>query len=640
MVVDPREMPDVVEPRGSRAILFAALALIPLAAGTGAAIDFGMCFIMHQKLDAVAQSALASALAQSRELRDGRYNVSLEDMELKGRGRADLVFNAQKPNLRDIRTTYTLKRTGVTNVFDARISYVASVNTVFLRFAGLPEMEIEGAATTTWVARDALVEDKFEEQLADILTTDRKVLPPPSGWWSSARTKINGAPVIQLASAARYAGPPPPDIVKIAVELDTADGNVFISKKISAEPGQHQLRYWYRDRAEHPAAPAWLCGTREEDIAWMGPRDASPVGDTNRLGVYLSGDTGNVIPAAEALNASTRIDSCYTSGHRWIERVVKVDILARGDYWLTFRGEGRSDKIGAAVANILFCREPCMDDGGLPPPVINYPWRPGQVLLEENFVADPSANAAMQPAGWTVWPGQSVKYNPGQGVSPGYVELDTPAGEGFQNQKMGRPFLLVPGFYQLRYAFSAGPASRHTEITCNYYGLAAAFQRVVRVQGADTHRINVIIDPDRPYLHPEIVAGEGGSKLNWYSAERVLERDAAAAKRQMLPDITNAVDFCVGTPPNTFANREITFRIDKAGYYWITFVGEGPADGAGGRLSAVQLSARGSRFSGDAIPRIIRYTERGDTTTPTLGALQTQPPSSSGQRALYRVQVQ
>jgi hypothetical protein len=318
---------------------------------------------------------------------------------------------------------------------------------------------------------------------------------------------------------------------------------------------------------------------------------------------------------------------------------VKVDILARGDYWLTFRGEGRSDKTGAAVANILFCREPCMDDGGLPPPVVNYPWRPGEPLLKDNFSA-PVAAAPAQPAGWTVWPGRAVKYSPAQGSAEGYVELDTPVGDGFQNQKMGRPFLLVPGFYQLRYSFTVGPASLHTETACNYFALTAAFARVSRVTGIDTHRVNVVIDPDRPYLHPEIAKTDEGPKLSWHNADGVLERDLASSKRQILPEITNAVDFCVGTPPNTYANREINFRIDKSGYYWITFVGEGPADGAGGRISAVQLLARGPRFSGDGIPRIIRYSERGDTTTPAQGSLQTQPPSSSGQRALYRVQVQ
>jgi hypothetical protein len=639
MVVSPQEPQDHHRPEGGRAILFAALALIPLAAGTGAALDFGMRFLMSQKLDAVAQSALASALAQSRELRDGRYNVTVEDMELKGRGRADLVFNAQKPNLRDIRTTFTLRRTGVSNVFDARVAYVASVNTVFLRFAGLPELEIEGAARTTWFARDALIDDKFEEHQADVLAAERKVVPPPSGWWSNARTKINGAPVVQLAAAERYPGPPPPDIVKVAAELDTADGNVFITKRFAAEPGPHQLRYWYRDRAEdRQVAPAWLCGTREEDVAWMGARGVGPAADTNRLGVYLSGSAGKVTPPAETLNASTRIDSCYSSGHRWIERVVKIDILARGDYWLTFRGEGRSDRTGAAVANILFCREPCMDDGGMPPPVNNYPWRVGELLFEENFAVLPDSGNAwpLQKAGWTVWPGRSVNYNPAQGGAAGYVELDMPAGEGFQNQRMGRPFLLVPGFYQLRYTYSVGPNSSYKDVACNYFGLAAAFQRIVRVKGTDTNRINVIIDPDQPYLHPAYE----GSTLNWYSAEQTPERDPSAPKRQTLPDTANAVDFCVGAPPNTLANREVNFRIDKAGYYWITFAAEGPADGAGGRVGAVQLFARGSRFSGDGIPRIIRYTDRSDVTTPALGSLQMQPPSSSGQRALYRVQVQ
>lgn len=284
-----------------------------------------------------------------------------------------------------------------------------------------------------------------------------------------------------------------------------------------------------------------------------------------------------------------------------------------------------------------------MDDGGLPPPANNYPWRAAELLLEDNFARparEPSPAWPMQPPGWTVWPGRSVKLTVGQGGAAGFVELDTAIGDSFQNQRMGRPVLLVPGFYQLRYTYSVGPNWPHQELACNYFGLAAALQRLMRVKGADTQRINVIIDPDQPYLHPEIASGSEELTRNWYSAERVLDRDGSSLKRQMLPDVSNAVDYCVGAPSETPANREVNFRVDKAGYYWITFAAEGPADGVGGRIGAVQLRARGTRFSGDGIPRIIRYTERGDVTTPPIGSLLIQPPSSSGQRALYRVQVQ
>jgi hypothetical protein len=620
------------EPERGRTVLFVALALIPLAALTGVAIDFGMAFVMRQRLDAVAQSALASALAQSRSLRDVRFDAGVEEMESKGRGRADLVFNAQKPQLRDIRTTFTLQGSGAANEFNARVTYAASVNTVFLRFVGLPELEIDGQASTVWTVRDSLIDDKFDAPQFDLAAAGRKAFAAPAGWAASAPRNL-----IQLAAAARYEGPPPPEGVKVVVELDTPDGNVAISKKFAAEPGAHQLRYWYRDRAKvDRLAPAWLCGTREEDVEWLSARDSSAAGDTNRMSVYLSTDVKDAPPSATALNASARVDSCYTSGYRWIQRTVKIDILTRGDYWLTFRGEGRADATGAAIANVLLCREPCRDDGALPPPTANLPWNPGEMIFEDRFRAADAGGAA---PGWIVWPGGAGKLSTSQGALSGYVELDTPSGDAFENRKMGRPFLLTPGFYLLRYGYSAGPNSTEKTVACNYFGLEAAMQRSQRGKGADTRQITLVIDPDQPYMHPEASAQEGG-KPEWRTAARALERDVTGLKRTPLPDMSNAVDFCVGAPPNVVVNREITFRIDKPGYYWITFVAGGPADGESGRIGAVQLFAQGTRFAGQGIPRIIRHSERGDVLTPSVGALLVQPPGATGQRALYRVQVQ
>ncbi|MFM2444370.1 MAG: hypothetical protein RJB09_1556, partial [Pseudomonadota bacterium] len=284
-------------PTGRR-LLLVALALIPLAACAGVGMDFGMSFMMRQRLDAVAQSALASALAQSRALRDGHSNVSVEEMELKGRGRSDLVFNAQKPNLRDIRTTFTLTRQATSNVFDAKVTYVASISTTFLRFVGVRDLDVAGEAATTWVARDALIDEKFEDQHVEIAGLARKLLPAQAGWQSDDRTRGGQGGVIQLAVAERYPGPPPPKGVKIALELDTENGNTAVSRRVSLEPGAHQLRYWYRDRVENDRTlPAWLCGTREDDIEWMTARDHGRVGGTNRMSVYLSVATGPALVA-------------------------------------------------------------------------------------------------------------------------------------------------------------------------------------------------------------------------------------------------------------------------------------------------------------------------------------------------------
>jgi hypothetical protein len=95
----------------------------------------------------------------------------------------------------------------------------------------------------------------------------------------------------------------------------------------------------------------------------------------------------------------------------------------------------------------------------------------GELLFEDRFTSsglDPLATSPGQsggwaylPPGWTVWPGRSVNDRAGPGGLPGFVELDAASGDGFENARMGRAFLLTPGFYQLRYVYSVGPNSPH-----------------------------------------------------------------------------------------------------------------------------------------------------------------------------------
>lgn len=628
-----------------RAALLAALTLVPLASAAGAAIDLGMKVYVRQKLDAAAESALAAALAQSRSLRASRWDVSVEEMEAKGRGRADLVFNAQKPSVRDITTAFTLTRVSVEAGYVARVSYAAQVNTQFLRFFGVKTLDLAGDAATQWIARDALIDDRFAEFEEEARARGAKSVASPVDWIVSGRA---GPAPLRFADPSRYDGAAPPDVVRVAAELEAPGGRVTMSKKLSAEPGPHLLRYWYRDRsADFAGAPAWLCATREEDVDWMGRRERGAAGDAGRMSVYLVPDGKKGAPGDFSLGSSSRLDSCFGSGGRWIERVIRIDILTRGDYWLSFRREGAAEGPGPAIANILFCREPCADAASAPRPAADfYPWKPGELLFEDRFQTrgeQPLARSGEAPGwarplpGWTAWPVNAVNYVAGENGASGYVSLDMPAEGGkFENRAMGRPFLFTPGFYQLRYVYSVGGQSLNRMLACNYFGVEAALQRLTRIRGADTQRIEVMIDPDAAYLHPE--AGEGGA-IEWRNSARLLERELTGYAPPRLPDLGNAVDFCAGAPPNASSLREINFRIDRAGLYWITFAGDGPADGEGGRISDVQIFARGSSYAGAAIPRIVRYAERGDLLTPQVGTWLIKPPGESG-RALYRVQVQ
>lgn len=632
--------------------LMAAAVLVPLALVTGTALDYGMSYQVRQKLDQAAQSAAAAAVAQSRALRAIQPNVQPEDMMERGRGRADMVFNAQKPNVRNVKTNFRLERGTEPNTYIATFDYDAAQPTIFLRLLGIRDLTLQGNARATWVARDALIDDNFSEFESEVRALGKKAYVPVNGWLSNARLRASGTPIMQLADASRYGGDKP-DHVTVAVELDVGVGNSFIAKKFSADPGLHQLRYWYCEQARNESiAPAWLCSTREDDLAWMSARDRSLVGNTNQLSVHLMPDVGRLPTSDMAFASGNRIDACYSSGGRWIERLVKFDIITRGDYWIAFHADGKSDGIGAAIANIVVCREPCAQDDGAPrPPVQNFPWAAGDLLFEDRFTTTEGPNPIavspsrgksgwdMLPAGWIVWPQNNVTYKAGTENSSGFVELDARLANGaFENRAMARPFLLVPGFYMLRYGYSSG-ASVIGAVACNYFSLDAALQRLPRIRGADTRRISVHIDPDFSSLHPEVMGRGEEERAEWLSPMRVNERDPKSERLPRLPTLTNAVDFCVDAPAGAIVPREITFKVDRPGLYWVTFVGAGPSDGEGGRISNVQLFARGTS-AGGGLPRVLRAFERSDPLAPPpVGAWLPMPPSA-GSRAPYKVQLQ
>lgn len=639
-------------PSGS-AILIALVILLAIMLLTGAALDYGMAWQARRKLDVAAQSAAAAAVAQSRALRAILPDVPLDDMMEKGRGRADMVFNAQKPNVQNVRTNFRLDRTSERSTYLASMEYEAQLPSVFMRLVGIRDLSLRGRATALWVARDALLDDDFNDYEAEVRAAGTKAFAPLNGWVSGLRLRPGGSPIMQLSAADRYPGAPPPPGVAVALELDTGIDSGFIAKKFSADPGLHQVRYWYRDQARNEmVAPAWLCGAREEDVLWMTSRDRSLAGNTNRMSVHLLLDEGGKPPSNDLVfHSGNRIEACYSSGGRWIERVIKVDIATRGDYWIAFRPEGRLDSIGPLIANILVCREPCSRDNGEPRAMANnFPWRADELLFEDRFTStgeNPIANSPpsgpsgfdlLQP-GWTVWPQNQVDYVPGKNGVPGYVELDvrTPSGS-FENRAMARAFMLVPGFYQLRYQFSTG-TSQISAPACNYFSVEGALQRVPRQRGADTRRISVHVDLDLASLHPELASRSAEEKASWYGPDRMPERDGRLDRLVRLPSLANAIDFCIDTPAGGPISREIMFKVDRAGLYWVTFVGGGAADGDGGRISAVQLFAKGVTPGPGALPRVLRGFDRNDPVNPPLGAW-VAVPASAAAKAPYKVQVQ
>ncbi|MEN9708496.1 MAG: hypothetical protein RIQ68_904, partial [Pseudomonadota bacterium] len=132
--------------------LIAAAVLVPLALVTGTALDYGMSYQVQQKLDQAAQSAAAAAVAQSRALRAIHPDVLPEEMMERGRGRADMVFNAQKPNVRNVKTNFRLERGDEPNTYIATFDYDAAQPTIFLRVLGRRDVTLHGTGRAAWGA--------------------------------------------------------------------------------------------------------------------------------------------------------------------------------------------------------------------------------------------------------------------------------------------------------------------------------------------------------------------------------------------------------------------------------------------------------------------------------------------------------
>lgn len=625
---------------GNIAVL-AALGLIPLLTLTGAAVDFGMSLYARQRLDAAVQSAAAAAIAQARALRAARAEVSDLELETRGRSRADLVFNAQKPSVRNVRTQFSMTRTPASNTYLVNIEYEAAIGTVFLRLAGMSELNLRGSASASWIARDAIFEERFEDYEKDVLASGAKMLSGMAGWATNGLARAPSGSMLRLVPTRTFGASAPPDDVRVALELDSGAINSFVSRRFSAEPGVYHIRYWYRDGgASRMIEPAWLCATRLEDVDWMKARDADASSDTSLVSTYLTVDVGNVPPTEASLTNVARIDACYNSGARWIERIVKVDIAARGDYWLTFRAEGRADGRAGAISNMIVCRDPCAyDDGSSRPAADNSPWSRDQLLFEDVFSTSgenpiafsPGRNGAWSslPSGWTVAPQNSVVYS----STEGFVGLDAPTSDGrFGNRLMTRPFLFAPGHYSLRYAYSVG-ASQTNGAYCSYFGLPRD-PPLLRGGSPDPYSNLVVafIDSDKSVLHPEANGASAQSSPVWVDARGVRAGNLSNPPPS-LPLGTNAVDFCADMPTGVQAQREVFFNIVRPGYYWISFSGGGAADGQGGRIGRVQIHARDSRDQ-----PLWRVVKDGAEPTPAFSSWIAMP--AGGARTLYRVQAQ
>ena len=467
-------------------------------------------------------------------------------------------------------------------------------------------------------------------------------------------------------------------------------GNSSISTKTYLTTGYYELRYFYRSRIDYPNYdPTYICGSTATDVSWANDTDGAVYGTrTNEINVYFDQSTGGAAPplhttmdGTQSLAGSNVIDVCLY-GPSWLERSVKIKVTTAGYYWLSFAADGNNDSYGGQIDDIRLCVDHCTT-----PLQENFPtgWTTSSLLFQDSFGTAPDSaptaptnmswggNLAKSPGvlptavppstclvapttatlgwpcqgatGWATAPYNQVNtYTQGGTSNSQYIAIDGAKNgttESTTNRLISRPFLLVPGYYQVSYSYIpdvdfsnldspatvycyAAPGSG--SIYLSSYGNNSGTPRYASSKISTDYTtgiVGVFMSHGQLISTPNIgsVAASGLSAAPWavfadtsYTApalngatsytnpDKTVTTTPATG---MAPDavtwpsynasVNNPVIDTCGYAPNYAAQaRSVSVKITKSGVYWLTFsTNGGVADGYGGGIEDVKLTALG-----------------------------------------------
>ena len=359
--------------------------------------------------------------------------------------------------------------------------------------------------------------------------------------------------------------------------------------------------------------PVWICGSEPVDVEWANSL-ASSTGSrnqTNRIGVYFDVASSDIQPSVFVPGINNLVDVCVSSGHKWVERSVKITVNAPGYFWLTFQAEGQSDSVGGLIDDIRLCKNTC--PGALSD---DFPWTANQLLFSDGFETPANAGATkydrtldtsgtntgwpLLPPGWTTHSANQVDffdwgYMSGAEGGQLAIELDASDDPSKSNRAISRSMILTPGYYNVRYRyFSMYNWGTYGVVACGLTNTASQISATTTATEGlgypyDTAKIGLYVDADQNVSHPESAAVLRAVSV-WKNP------DGTAATKPALP--ITPIDSCMFSRQSTV--RSVNFKITKPGFYWLTFRAEGTADNHGGSIDAVTLTALGSIRKGTA----------------------------------------
>lgn len=425
-------------------------------------------------------------------------------------------------------------------------------------------------------------------------------------------------------------------------------GNSSISTKIYMPTGNYELRYNYVSRVSYPDYdPAYICGNTAADVAWANNTRSSggPVANalrTNQINAYLDLSVGNApgthttIDGTQTLAGGNLIDVCVYSTN-WVERSVRIYITTPGDYWLSFAADGQNDSYGGQLDNVRLCPYTCatvLADNF--PPI----WlAANKLLFEDTFespaypgnyynVADTTGNLnnskgtsgtatsgwpTLLASGWATAPYNQVNYlisGSQQGTQSIQLDSSSPS---VQNHLASRPFLLMPGYYKVEYlyvpdVYFPGMNTAYcgsTPSAANISSLSGSANGTDRFFGSgitankDTNVVGMFMSHAQLASTP-IGGGAVNSQTSYTNPNGTTSTTPTVAPNGVSLTNYNAaqpnplIDICGYAP--SWQARTAYVKIQKPAYYWLTMSALGTADGFGGAVDDIKVTALGSLY--------------------------------------------
>ncbi len=361
-----------------------ALLLVPLVGAVGLAVDYSSSLYAKNRLDASAMAAAATAANSARialQRTGSVLNGQDSDAFNEGKRRGVATFVAHSTKVPGFISAPTINLTRSGQILTSTVAYAAVTPTTFGQLFGVTNVSISGSSSAIATIEDSppngyVIQESFEKM--SLQGNPWNVVSSYNGW-----TVASGAG-LEIDSACTFLCPAP-DGNQVA-QLDSYN-NSAITKKIYLPPGQYELRYFYLAAFNNPVyMPVWICGSQDSDVDWANAKDDWGYAQTNKISVYLDPAMGTTSApltwsyAEGGAVGQNLLDSCVSSGYKWIERSVPITVNAAGNYWLTFTALGASDGVGGAIDNIRLCVNSC-------PGTVqeNFYWSAYSLFFAESF---------------------------------------------------------------------------------------------------------------------------------------------------------------------------------------------------------------------------------------------------------------